>query len=178
MTTVNPLIRPAHTDDAPDILDIYRPFVQETAISFEAVVPTITQMSARIDSSLKNWGWFVAQVDGQVVGYAYGSSHRARAAYNWSVETSAYLHPDFHRRGIASLLYSELFNVLEQRKFGNAFAGITVPNDASIGFHESMGFKMIGQFPNVGRKFGHWHSVAWMSRPICDQVDEHLTITA
>jgi phosphinothricin acetyltransferase len=178
MTKPAPTLRHARVEDAAAIQEIYRPFVQDTAISFETDVPTIAQMSQRIEASLTNWAWLVAEVNGEIAGYAYGSSHRARAAYNWSVETSAYLHPDFHRQGIASLLYGELFKELEQRKFGSAFAGITVPNDASIGFHAAMGFEMIGRFPKVGRKFGRWHDVAWMSRPICEQIDENLTITA
>lgn len=173
----NAIIRQASPDDAQAIRDIYRPFVEESAISFEAQVPGVNEISKRIETSLRNWGWLVAEVDGQVAGYAYGSSHRARAAYNWSVETSAYLHPEFHRQGIASKLYNELFKVLEQRKFGSAFAGITVPNDASIGFHKAMGFESIGVFPKVGRKFGNWYDVAWMCRTICNEVDPDIQIT-
>lgn len=157
-------IRPATEADAAVLLSIYRPYVEASAVSFETVAPTVEEFSARIRKALAGWQWLVAERDGQCVGYAYGSSHRERAAYRWSVEVSAYLQPDHHRRGIGRSLYSQLFADLVDRGFCNAYAGITLPNGASIAPHRSVGFELIGTFVAVGRKFAKWHDVAWFQR--------------
>lgn len=163
-----PLIRFATLADAPALLDIYRPFVEYMAVSFETQVPSAAEFAARIDKALKGWAWLVAEVDGHIAGYAYGSSHRERAAYRWSVETSVYLYPEFRRRGIASQLYAQLFDVLAEKGYCNALAIITLPNDGSIRFHQGMGFEWIGVFKRAGWKFGQWHDVAWMHRVLRD----------
>lgn len=163
-----PLIRSATLDDVPALLDIYRPFIEYKAVSFETEAPSVDAFAARIEKSLKGWAWLVAEVDGQIAGYAYGSQHRERAAYRWSVETSVYLHPDFRRQGIARLLYAQLFDALAERGYCNALAIITLPNDASIGFHQSMGFEWIGVFKHAGWKFSQWHNVVWMQRILRD----------
>jgi phosphinothricin acetyltransferase len=162
-------IRSATRDDAPALLEIYRPFIEYKAVSFETDVPSVEEFAARIDKSLKGWAWLVAETHGQIAGYAYGGQHRERAAYRWSVETSVYLHPDFRRQGIASQLYARLFDVLAAQGYCNAYAGITLPNDASMRFHQSMGFEWIGVFKRVGWKFGQWHDVAWLHRPLSDK---------
>ncbi|MFC2037857.1 arsinothricin resistance N-acetyltransferase ArsN1 family B [Chloroflexota bacterium] len=161
-------IRTATVADAAVLREIYRPYVETTAISFELEVPSIEEFQQRISVAVEGWSWLVAEVHGRQVGYAYGSAHRAREAYRSSVETSAYVHEDYHRQGIGRALYTQLLNELGERSFGSAFAGITLPNDASVGFHESLGFEPIGVFPRVGRKFGAWHDVAWLYRPIQD----------
>lgn len=159
-------IRQATASDAPASLAIYAPFVESTPVSFEAAVPTVEEFAARIEKSLSRWQWLVAECDGRVAGYAYGSSHRERAAYRYSVEVSAYLDPHYHRQGIGSALYRRLFDDLAARGYCTAFAGITVPNDASVGMHRSVGFEHIGVFRNVGWKFGRWHDVMWMQRTL------------
>lgn len=161
-----PLIRTASHADAPALLEIYRPYVEHTAISFETEVPTVDEFAARIDKALKRWTWLVAEENGKCIGYAYGSAHRERAAYRWSVETSAYIHADHHRQGVGRLLYEELFQQLESLGYCNAFAGIALPNDASVGLHRSVGFEPIGVFKRVGWKFDRWHDVAWLQRQI------------
>jgi L-amino acid N-acyltransferase YncA len=108
----------------------------------------------------------VAEREGVVIGYAYGSAHRAREAYAKSVETSAYVDEVFQHGGVASALYTRLFDELSRLNYRSAFAGITVPNDANAGFHAHLGFRHIGVFPHVGYKLGDWHDVAWMYRPI------------
>lgn len=163
-----PLIRAAIFSDAPALLSIYRPFVESTAVSFETVVPTVEEFAARVARSLAGWQWLVAERDGRCVGYAYGTSHRERAAYRWSVEVSAYVHPAHHREGIGRALYQELFRDLAGKGFCNAFAGITLPNDASAALHRSLGFEPIGTFKSIGRKFGRWHDVAWFQRMLRD----------
>jgi len=162
------LIRPARRADAAPLLSIYRPFVESTAVSFETVVPTVDEFAARIEKAAAGWQWLVGEQEGACIGYAYGSRHRERAAYRWSVEVSAYVHPDHHRRGIGRALYGKLFDDLAEKGFCNAYAGITLPNAASMALHRSLGFESIGVFRAVGRKFGRWHDVAWLQRALRD----------
>lgn len=159
-------IRTALAADAAVLREIYRPYVERTAVSFELEVPSIEEFQRRITVAVDGWSWLVAEVDGRQVGYAYASAHRAREAYRTSVETSAYVHEDYQRQGIGRALYAQLLKELHQRGFGSAYAAITLPNEASVGFHESLGFEPIGVFPRVGRKFGAWHDVAWFYRPL------------
>ncbi len=154
-------IRSATVADAPVLLSIYGPLVETSAISFETVVPTTEEFARRIEKAVTGWGWLVAELNGHCIGYACGSGHRERAAYRWSVEVSAYVDPDHHRRGVGRALYIELFKKLTERGFCNAYAGIALPNDASIALHRGVGFESIGIFKAVGRKFGRWHDVAW-----------------
>ena len=159
-------LRTATACDAAALREIYRPYVESTAISFEIRMPTVEEFSQRIASALASWSWLVAQVDGKPIGYAYGTAHRPRQAYRYSVETSAYIGRRYHRQGIARALYTELFIELDRRGLKSAYAGITLPNDASVALHTSLGFRPIGVFPQVGRKFESWHDVAWMHRPV------------
>jgi phosphinothricin acetyltransferase len=162
-------VRPATPQDAAVLAAIYAPFVEQTAISFEEVPPTAEEFARRIDKSLSRWQWLVAEVEGIAAGYAYGSPHRERAAYRWSVEVSAYVDPRFQRRGIARTLYGALFDDLAAKGFCTAFAGITLPNDASVGLHTAVGFAPIGVFRSIGWKFGQWHDVAWFQRALRDR---------
>ena len=163
-----PTIRSAVAADAAALLAIYRPFVESTAVSFETVVPTVEEFATRIAKALTGWQWLVAEQDGQCIGYAYGSSHRQRHAYRWSVEVSAYVHPNHHRRGVGRALYLRLLEELAQKGFCNAYAGTTLPNEGSVALHQAVGFEFIGVFKAVGRKFGTWHDVAWFQRILRD----------
>lgn len=162
------IIRSASGDDAVALREIYRPFVENSSISFELETPSVSEFARRINSAVQDWAWLVAEIDGKPIGYAYGTTHRARPAYRFSVETSAYIDADYCRYGIASALYKQLLKALSEQGFGNAYAGITLPNEASVGFHKSLGFKTIGVFPRVGKKFGQWHDVAWLHRRLPD----------
>lgn len=155
------LIRSATRGDAPSLLDIYRPFVVSTPVSFELTPPSVEEFGERIDRALGHWAWLVAERDRHPIGYAYATSHRSRGAYRWSVETSVYLHEASRGQGIGSALYQALMPVLADRGYCNAYAGITVPNDASVALHRRAGFEAVGVFRSVGRKFGRWHDVAW-----------------
>ena len=157
-------IRTATAADAAGLLAIYAPFVERTAVSFETVVPTVEEFAERIDKANSRWTWLVAEREPTLLGYAYGSTHRERAAYRWSVETSAYVDPRFQRQGVGQGLYLALFDALAEKGYCNAFAGATLPNDPSIALHRSLGFEPIGVFRSIGRKFGVWHDVAWMQR--------------
>jgi len=128
-------IRQATDADASALLSIYAPFIESMPVTFEITVPPADEFAARIAKSLSKWQWLVAECEGRIAGYAYGSTHRERAAYRYSVEVSAYLHGDFHRRGIGSALYRRLFDDLIAKGYCTAFAGITLPNDASVGMH-------------------------------------------
>lgn len=162
------MIRPALPSDAHDLLEIYRPFVEESAVSFELVVPDVEEFAERIRKALEGWAWLVAEEDGRCVGYAYGSPHRSRAAYRFSVEVSAYVAPDHRRKGIARDLYLALFEALSSKGYCSAYGGITIPNEASVGLHRSLSFEPVGVFRNVGWKFGRWHDVAWYQRKLRD----------
>lgn len=165
-------IRSATECDAAALLAIYRPFVENTAVSFEDVAPTVEEFAARIAKVNAGWRWLVAERNGRRIGYAYGSSHRERSAYRWSVEVSAYVDPQFHRQGVARALYERLLDDLAQAGFCSAYAGITLPNDGSIALHRSVGFEPIGTFESVGSKFGQWHDVAWFQRTLREQPPE------
>ncbi len=113
--------------------------------------------------------WLVYETtEGELAGFAYGCKHRERAGYRWSVDTSIYVRPQFHRRGIARALYEKLLGALTAQGYCNAFAGITLPNDASIAFHESLGFTKLGTYRNVGFKMGRWRDVAWWQRQLAE----------
>ena len=154
-------VRSATLDDAEPLLAIYRPFVLETAISFELEPPSIAEFRERIERSLGEWAWLVAERGGRPIGYAYATPHRSRGAYKWSVEPSVYVHEGSHRQGIGTLLYEALLPLLTQKGYCNAYAGITLPNDASVALHRRLGFQAAGVFRSVGHKFGAWHDVSW-----------------
>jgi phosphinothricin acetyltransferase len=105
--------------------------------------------------------WLVAERDGRVVGYAYGGEHRGRRAYQWTVEVSAYVDLTAQRTGVGRRLYTELFDRLRARRFRLLVAGITLPNEASVGLHEALGFDQVGVYENIGWKAGRWWDVAW-----------------
>jgi len=154
-------IRLASAADAKQIAAIYGPIVEQTAISFETDPPTEAETTQRIESILQTHPWIVCALGDEILGYAYGSSHRSRAAYRWSVETSVYVEERRRGCGIGRALYTSLFSILALQRFYTAYAGITLPNPASIGLHESLGFERIGIYRHVGFKLGTWHDVGW-----------------
>jgi phosphinothricin acetyltransferase len=166
------VIRFAKSDDAEDVLAIYAPIVRDTYISFELVPPTVAQMRERIKSTLRVLPWLVAEDGQRVLGYAYASRFRERAAYQWSVEVSAYVREDARRGGVARKLYSAMLNVLKDLSYRTALAGIALPNEASVAFHESMGFEHVGVYHKVGYKMGTWHDVGWWELALGEYVDD------
>jgi L-amino acid N-acyltransferase YncA len=154
-------IRMARESDGSAILAIYAPFCEKSAVSFETIAPFPEEIARRIRETLSKFPWLVAESEGKVAGYAYASSHRQRAAYRWSVETTVYVSDGQRRDGIGRALYQNLFALLRRQGFFNAFAGITLPNPASVGFHEALGFKPVGVYRKVGYKMGTWHDVGW-----------------
>jgi len=164
-------IRLARAEDAAAIGAIYAPFVTDTATSFELVAPTVGEVAARVESTLAYTPWLVWAEDGDVLGFAYASKHRERAAYRWSVDVSVYVHGKARRRGLGRALYTSLFALLRLQGFYAAHAGITLPNPASVGLHEAMGFRPVGVYRKVGFKMGAWHDVGWWQLPLRERLD-------
>jgi len=166
------IIRDARASDAKALLDIYRPFVTDTAVSFELEPPTVADFEGRIATSQSRWAWVVAERGGEIAGYAYASAFRARAAYRFTAETSAYTHAAHRGQGVARALYLRLFEILTAKGFANAYAGIALPNEASVGFHQAMGFTHVGTFHRAGWKFGRWHDVSWWEAVLREEPGE------
>ncbi|MFN8374087.1 MAG: N-acetyltransferase family protein [Anaerolineae bacterium] len=160
-------IRLATEHDAEGVLAIYTPVVLETPISFEIEPPDAEEMRGRIRKALTSHVWLVCESDaGEVLGYVYGGKIRERFAYQWSTEVTAYVHPKAYRGGVGRALYTSLFAVLRLQGYYNAFAGIAMPNDASVGLHKAVGFEYIGVYHRIGYKFGRWHDVSWWERSL------------
>lgn len=155
-------IRTAGPDcDAAACVAIYAPYVESGATSFEQVAPEAPGFGERIARIAGTHPWLVAERDGRVVGFAYACPHRARPAYRWAVEVSVYVEPEEHRRGHGRALYTELVERLRRQRFQVACAGITLPNEASVALHESLGFLAVGVYRRIGWKAGAWHDVGW-----------------
>lgn len=155
------VIRLATEHDAGEIAAIYTPNVTDTVISFEFEPPSPDEMRRRIESTLERFPWLVCERRGRIAGYAYAGPHGSRAAYQWSVDVSAYVHGEERRTGVGRALYTSLFSLLILQGFYNAYAGVTLPNPASVGLHEAVGFTPVGVYRGVGYKFGAWHDVGW-----------------
>jgi len=168
------LLRAATPDDAAGVHAIYAPVVRETAISFELEPPSVDELAARIRTTLERWPWLVCEApaaapaaarhaarESTILGYAYAGSHRSRAAYDWCVEAAIYVHPQARRAGVARALYTALFAILKEQGFVNVYAGITLPNAASVAVHEALGFRPFCVYRGIGFKLGRWHDVGW-----------------
>jgi L-amino acid N-acyltransferase YncA len=155
------ILRVAELSDAEAIAAIYAPIVRETAISFETEPPSVDVLAARIQATLPSHPWLVAVRAGEVVGYAYASQHAQRGAYRWSVNVTAYLAETARGQGVGRRLYDALIPILKAQGFRSAFAGIALPNDASIGLHEAVGFERLGVYKDVGFKLGQWRDVGY-----------------
>ncbi|MDZ4835053.1 MAG: arsinothricin resistance N-acetyltransferase ArsN1 family B [Candidatus Melainabacteria bacterium] len=155
------MIRQATADDAAAILKIYAPYCTDTVISFESASPSVDEMKARIEKCNATHLWIVDEEADGIFAYAYAGPHRDREAYRWSVDTSVYVDGAKRRTGLGTKLYTRLVVELRERGFYNAFAGVTLPNQASVNLHEKLGFRPVGIFHNVGYKMGKWHDVGW-----------------
>ncbi|HYE94641.1 MAG TPA: arsinothricin resistance N-acetyltransferase ArsN1 family B [Rubricoccaceae bacterium] len=156
-----PTLRLATPADAAGCLALYAPVVRDTAISFEGEPPTESEFANRIAATLEKRPWLVCTHGEEVLGYAYAAGHRERAAYGWCVEVSVYVAPEAQRRGVARALYTALFAVLRAQGYANAYAGIALPNEASLTLHRALGFEEVGVYRRAGYKLGRWHDVWW-----------------
>lgn len=160
-------IRPAVPQDAEAIQAIYAPMVQHTSISFEVEPPTVAEMRRRIEATLARFPWFVGLDEaGRVNGYVYAGAHRERAAYRWAVDVTAYVREDCRGQKVGQRLYRHLLAELAALGYHQACAGITLPNNASVALHESVGFRPVGVYPRIGSKFGQWRDVGWWQCPL------------
>lgn len=164
-------IRAATLEDAKALLAIYKPYVLETAITFEYDVPSVEEFEARIKKVMEKYPYLVAEINGVIVGYAYASAFKDRAAYDWCVETSIYLRKDVRGNGIGRKLYEVLEEKLKEQGILNANACITYVEvedehmtNASTRFHENMGYRLVGRFHQCGYKFGKWYDMIWMEK--------------
>ncbi len=154
-------LRTATPADAASLLHIYAPYVLETAVSFEYALPTIADMAARVEKYSAKFPWLICFVNGRPLGYAYATPHRDREAYQWTAECSIYLDDAYKGLGIGMGLYEVLFQILRMQGIRNVYAGITLPNHASVRLHEKCGFRNFATFENIGYKLGRWHNVGW-----------------
>lgn len=154
-------IRLAAETDATQFLGIYSPIVTDTAISFEEVPPSRSEMAGRIRRTMEWHPWLAYEEAGRVLGFAYAAAFRSRPAYRWTVEVTVYVGPADQREGVGSSLYKSLLGILRLQGFTNALASIALPNDAGVALHERFGFRPVGVLQDVGFKFTAWHDVEW-----------------
>ena len=164
-------IRDATEHDVKACAEIYGHYVVNTAATFETEVPDASEMARRISAAQATHAWIVLEADGQVIGYAYGQSFKSRSAYRWSCEVSVYLEPGSRGVGGGRQLYEALLARLAERGYRTAVAGMTLPNEASVGLHRAMGFEPVGIYRSIGWKLGSWHDVAWMQRSLSADAD-------
>ena len=179
------VIRVAKTVDAEALLDIYRPYVEDTAITFEYTVPSVEEFTERIRRTLEKYPYLVAESGGRILGYAYAGAFQPRAAYGWAVETSVYVHPDCRKQGVGNALYEALEEVLMLQNILNVNACIATPLQEdehltwdSVRFHEKMGYRMVGEFYQCGYKFDRWYNMAWMEKHLKEHEKNPLPVLA
>ena len=167
----NVTIRMATNADAKEILEIYTPYVKDTAISFEYDVPSVDEFAERINNTLKRYPYIVAIDNNQIIGYAYASSFKARVAYDWAVETTIYLRQDCKGKGVGKKLYLTLEEILKRQNILNLNACIAYTStenayltNTSSYFHEHLGYKKVGHFTKCGFKLGNWYDMIWMEK--------------
>jgi L-amino acid N-acyltransferase YncA len=167
MNTSSPaVIRAAILDDAAAILDIYKPYIESSHVTFEYTIPSLDEYRERMRSVMQTYPWLVSQVNGEIAGYAYATKFRERAAYQWDFETSIYIADKFQRDGLATDLYNALFEACRELGFYNAVAVMSLPNEKSHKFHLKMGFREVGIFRNTGFKQGKWYDVLFLEKNI------------
>lgn len=154
-------IREITLSDCGEALAVYAPYVERTAYTFEYTVPGPEEFAEKIKTITAQYPWLVCEYNGKIVGYAYGSTHRARIAYRWSPESTVYISEAFHGLGIARILYEALFDMLRLQGFKNVYASVLTSNERSNKLHFALGFQEIGIFNKVGYKLGQWHDNRW-----------------
>lgn len=177
------MIRIATANDAEKLLTIYAHYVENTAVTFEYAVPTVDEFRKRIETTLEKYPFLVSEVDGEIVGYAYAGTFKARSAFDWAVETSIYIEGDSRRRGLGKELYAALEKALALQNILNLNACIGYPlrEDAyltkdSVFFHERLGYRFVGEFHKCGYKFGQWYDVVWMEKCLAKHPDKPLPV--
>ncbi|MCI6738674.1 MAG: N-acetyltransferase family protein [Intestinibacter sp.] len=161
--------RRAKLSDAERLLEIYSPYVIETAITFEYDVPSVEEFRGRIEDISSEYPYIVCTYKDEIIGYAYAHRHMERAAYQWNAELSIYLDMDYKSLGVGKILYGKLIEILKLQNVENVYGCITTENEKSVKFHEKLGFKFIGIYPDTGYKFGRWYDITWLGMRIADK---------
>lgn len=176
-------IRIASVDDVEKLLEIYAPYVENTAITFEYTVPSQKEFKERIRHTLEKYPYLVAEKEDEIVGYAYAGAFHARVAYDWAVETSIYVSMNHKREGIGSRLYEALEYALKKQGILNMYACIACPEKEdeyltrdSIAFHSRYGYRLVGEFYQCGYKFGRWYNMVWMEKHIGEHLKDQMPV--
>lgn len=176
-------IRVATREDAKKLVEIYAPYVEKTAITFEYTVPTVQEFEKRMEHILQQYPYLVAEREGEIVGYAYAGAFHEREAYRWAVETTMYVRQDQRKMGIGGKLYEALENVLSVQNILNLNACIAYPEEEdeyltqnSVQFHKHFGYQLVGQFHRCGYKFGRWYHMVWMEKHIGEHMDKPFIV--
>lgn len=176
-------IRTASVEDAEELLAIYKPYVEKTAISFEYDVPEVSEFRRRIAHTLEKYPYLVAERDGELLGYAYMGPFVGRAAYDWAAEVSIYVKEDKRKLGVGKCLYQALEAVAKAQNILNLNVCIGYPDQDdeyltknSVQYHGHMGYRMVGKFHNCGYKFGRWYHMVWMEKLIGVHVDRPAAV--
>lgn len=160
------IIRKIQKEDIQSVLDIYTPYILNTAITYEYEVPSIESFTKRVDNIIKQYPYLVCECNGKVIGYAYASSYHSRTAFNWDCELSIYIDQSFCGKGLGKRLYSVLIDFITNQGYYNAYGVVNYPNQSSERMHEYFGFKNVGIHSNVGYKFNKWHSLVYYLKPL------------
>lgn len=176
-------IRIAKLEDAKKLLDIYTPYIEETAITFEYSVPSIEEFKNRISHTLNKYPYLVAERNNKILGYAYASPFKERAAYDWAVETTIYVDKTMEKMGIGKILYDSLEKVVSAQNILNLNACIACPiiedeylTKNSVAFHEHLGYRLVGEFYKCGYKFNRWYNMVWMEKHIGSHIENQPPI--
>lgn len=159
-------IREVQPADAAEILAIYRPYVENTPITFEYEVPSVAEFRQRIETTLSRYPYIAAIQEGRIIGYAYAGVYKGRSAYDWSCEVTVYLQQETAAKGVGTMLYQKLEQILQKQGVVNLTACITEGNQRSVGFHEKFGYQTVGRFPKIGYKFSRWYDVVWLQKEL------------
>lgn len=165
-TMLNYHFRFMQKQDIPAILNIYAPYVKNTSITFEYVVPTILEFSTRVENISAEYPYIVCVLNDTIIGYAYAHQHMERAAYQWNAELSVYIDNNYLRCGIGKKMYAILIDILHLQNIKNIYGCVTSPNENSEKLHEYLGFTKLGTYHNAGYKCGKWHDVMWFEKSI------------
>lgn len=162
------MIRIARASDTAEMLAIYAPFVENTAVTFDLKVPTLEEFTKMIQKVQEEAPCLVYELDGAVLGYAYADTHRSKEAYKWTREMSVYIREDARAKKYGMALYSSMIELLKCQNYRSVLAGITLPNIPSVNFHERLGFHPVGVYDNIGYKLGKSHRVGWWQLMLSD----------
>lgn len=165
------IFRFATENDAKEILEIYRPYVENTTITFEYEVPSVKEFKERIMKILEEYPYIVCEYDKKIIGYAYAHRVWSRAAYQWDAELSIYTNENYSGNGIGKKLYKMLMEILKLQNVVNVYGCVTYPNENSDKLHEYLGFNKVGIFKNAGYKFGKWIGVTWFEKAILEHCE-------